>query len=358
MKIAILVHSFPPCWVGGTEIATYNIAKRLGELGNEVHVITELDDVLDSDEGFSIHRFPLKRVKILGYIYFWLRILPFLKKLDPDVIHCQGIVMGIPVFFKWWYHKPVIVYHRDNILDQSMEKYFSKPVLKRADTVIALTDYMKKRMLSVEEREILVINNGIDLDEFPPYSRKQVREKLGWDLEDVILINVGRLEKIKGTDYLIDAMRILKENKIQVKLIIVGDGKLKKDLEREVKKQQLNIEFMGNNIHERALEYLLASDIFILPSLSEGFPNVCLEAMAAGLSIVTTDIGGMSEIVDGNGFLVKPENPEEIARAVQKLVEDQDLREELGKKGKLKVKNYEFKRIVREIEEVYEDLVG
>jgi len=362
MKIAILVHSFPPKHIGGTEIATYEIAKRLGEMGHQIHIVTEQDQGQDSEShenGFIIHRYPIRRIKIIGYALFWMKIIPHLKKIDPDIIHCQGIVMGIPVLFKRWLKKPVIVYQRDNILNQSMEKYFSKTVLKRADTVIALTEYMKRNLQNITPREIKVINNGIHLEKNPPHHPEETRQKAGWDTNHTILISVGRLEEIKGIRYLIDAINIIKRKKLDTKLIIIGDGPQKKDLELQAEKLKLDhyVEFMGSLPHEKVLEYMAASDIFVLPSLNEGFPNVCLEAMASGLPIIATNIGGMSEIVeDGtNGYLVEPQNSVQIAGKVEKLVADNDLREKFANESKMKVKNYELNLIVEKIEKVYLD---
>ena len=101
---------------------------------------------------------------------------------------------------------------------------------------------------------------------------------------------------------------------------------------------------------------MIAADIFVLPSLSEGFPMVILEAMASGLPIVTTKVGGLPEIVlDGeNGFIARPEDPEEIARKVQLLLEDNDLRARMAQNNRNKAGHYTWEKVVDKLEEVYQ----
>ena len=220
-------------------------------------------------------------------------------------------------------------------------------------------------MLTLNQREILVISNGIKLERFQlegfkRVNKSQIRKKLGLDSDDTLLIYVGRLHPIKGVRFLIEAMNILKNNEIEIKLIIVGDGHHKRDLEMLIKNLELKnqVEFKGWIPHEIIPEYMAASDIFILPSLTEGFPNVCLEAMASGLPIITTKIDGMSEIIeDGkNGYLVSPKNPFQIAERLKDLIHNKNLRKKFAKENKLKVKEYEFNSIVNDIETVYLDI--
>ena len=118
----------------------------------------------------------------------------------------------------------------------------------------------------------------------------------------------------KGVKYLIETLNIIKNKNKNIRLFIVGDGEEREYLEKLVKELTLEdyVRFIGKIPNERVLEYMVASDIFILPSLSEGFPVTFLEAMASGLPIITTNVRGLSEIIiDGeNGFLVDPKSPE------------------------------------------------
>ena len=98
MKIAILVSTFPPKWLAGTEIATYNIALHLARRGHEVHVITSWDRDLpreSKEEGFYVHRVKRSRVRFLGIVVFWSRVLLLLRRVEPQLVHTQNIAMGI-----------------------------------------------------------------------------------------------------------------------------------------------------------------------------------------------------------------------------------------------------------------------
>ena len=100
---------------------------------------------------------------------------------------------------------------------------------------------------------------------------------------------------------------------------------------------------------------MAASDVFVLPSLSEGFPVVILEAMACGLPIVATNVGGIPYVVneEENGFLVMPKNSEQIAEKILFLLENKNVSEEISKKNKEMIKKYDLNNIIQELEKVY-----
>ena len=127
--------------------------------------------------------------------------------------------------------------------------------------------------------------------------------------DEKIIIFVGALRPVKGVRYLIEAMKVIIDENRTTKLFIIGDGVERESLERLVEKLGLgdHVNFIGKVPNERVPEYMIASDVFVLPSLSEGFPVTILEAMASGLPIVATNVGGLPEIIkeNENGFLVK-----------------------------------------------------
>jgi len=115
---------------------------------------------------------------------------------------------------------------------------------------------------------------------------------------------------------------------------------------------------MGKVPNEKVPEYMAAADIFVLPSLSEGFPVVIVEAMASGLPIVATNITGLPEIVhDGeNGFLVEPKNPAELAERILLLLQDDELRGRIAQNNKQRAKDYTWEKVIDRLEEVYEKI--
>jgi len=367
MRIAITIPLFPPKWLAGTEIATYNIAKHLARRGHEVHVITALDKGLPKEsmeEGFYVHRIFWRKIRFVGVISFWAKVFLILRKVNPDIIHAQSIGICIPAFIaKKLLRKPYVVWGQgsDVYLPGKFIKSISKLVLKNANTVIALTEDMKREMQKIYSRDVSVIPNGIDLNNFKSVSRKKARSKLQIKEDEKIILFVGTLRPVKGVRYLIEAMSGINQECPKVKLLLVGDGVDMPYLKRIVKHLNLKefVTFVGKVPNENVSQYMAASDIFVLPSLSESFGIVNLEAMTFGLPIVATRVGGLPEIIkDGaNGFLVEPKNPRQIAEKILLLLEDNELKEIISKNNKNKAKDYGWGGVVGKLEEVYRKLL-
>jgi N-acetyl-alpha-D-glucosaminyl L-malate synthase BshA len=363
MKIAILVGAFPPKWLAGIEIATYNIAKQLAKRGHEVHVITTLDEGLPKEtieDRFCVHRIFCRKIRFLGIISFWIKIFWHLKKIDPDIAHVQSVGSGIPGFLaKKLFKKPYIVWgHGSDIyLPDKFTKSISKLVLKNADAVIALTEDMKKKIQKICDRDVVVVPNGIDLERFNNLSKGDIRKRLKIKDDKKRIIFVGTLRPVKSVKYLIKAIKIIIQKDINTRLMLVGDGDERGNLEKLVKELSLEeyVKFVGKVPNEEVPEYMAVSDVFVLPSLSESFGIVNLEAMASGLPIVATKVGGLPEIIkDGeNGFLVEPKNPEELAEKVLSILGNNELRERITRNNKEKAKDYSWESVVEKLEEVY-----
>ena len=361
MKIAILVSLFPPKWLAGTEIATYNIAKYLAGRGHEVHVITTLDKGLPKEsmeKGVYVHRIFWRKIRFLGIMLFWMKIFLLLKRVNPNIIHVQSVGIGISAFLsKKILKKPYIVWGRGSevYLPWMFKKQISKLVLKNADAVIALTEDMKKEIKKSYDIDISVIPNGINLKNFENISKEKIRSKDG-----KIILFVGTLRPVKGVRYLIEAMKIIRQRNPNTRLMLVGDGEDREKLEGLVGEFDLKkcVSFVGRVQNEKVPVYMAASDVFVLPSLSEGFPVVSLEAMASGLPIIATNVGGLPEVVQNgeNGFLIEPRNSEEIAEKILLILRDNRLRERISRNNKEKSKEYGWETIVKRLEEVYQRL--
>ena len=367
MRIAITVPLFPPEWLAGTEIATYNIAKHLARRGYEVHVITSLDKGLPKEsmeERLYVHRIFWRKIRFIGIMSFWMKIFWCLKTIKPDIVHVQSIGMGIPGFLaKTFLKKPFVVYGRGSevYLPLTFKNTILKLVLKNADDVIALTEDMKNGMQKFCDKDILVIPNGIDLETFKGLSRETARTRLEIRDNANVILFVGRLHHVKGVKYLIKAMELIVRKNKNAKLMLVGDGEEREELESLVEKFGLKerVKFVGRVQNEEIPQYMVASDVLVLPSLSEGFPVTILEAMASGLSIVATTVGGLPEIVkDGeNGFLVEPNNYGQIAEKVILLLEDEELRYKISKNNKERTKRYSWGHAVNKLEEIYQSFL-
>jgi len=225
---------------------------------------------------------------------------------------------------------------------------------------------MKREIQKICSRHIFVIPNGIDFSRFSGLSREKARGELHINPDTRIILFVGgALRPEKGLRYLIEAMGIVSKKFPRSRLLLIGYKGKECELETQtlqglVKELDLGklVSFIGTVPHEKIPQYMVASDVFVLASLSEGFPNVLLEAMAAGLPIVATNVMGLPEIIkDGeNGFLVEPKDPEGIAEKVLQLLGDDGLRQRVSKNNQERVKAHSWEGVIDRLEEVYASL--
>jgi glycosyltransferase involved in cell wall biosynthesis len=198
----------------------------------------------------------------------------------------------------------------------------------------------------------LVIPNGVELDNYKNLQKQdfQVNNKK-------IIIFVGSLRPVKGLEYLIKAMGIIHVEMENTILMIIGDGEERKSLEKLVLKLHLEnvVTFIGEIPNENIPSYLVQGDVFVLPSLSEGFPNVLLEAMAAGLPIVTTNTKGLSDIIrnEENGYLVEPKNPQQLAEKLLMILKNSTQSKKISNNNIEKAKKYSWKNVVERLEDIY-----
>lgn len=172
--------------------------------------------------------------------------------------------------------------------------------------------------------------------------REDIRKKKGYP--SVVILYCGRMVWYKGVHYLLQAYNKLQKERNDIGLVLLGDGPEKKDYEDYVKKNNLKNVFFEGFIHQDDLpEYYIVSDIFVLPSLSDTWGLVVNEAMAFGLSVISTyAVGATYDLVkDGiNGFIVNPGNSDELYNALKKLCEDFELRKQMGIKSLEIIKDY------------------
>lgn len=370
MKIVILIGRFLPTTIGGSEFSSYSIAKQLSRRGHKVDVVTILDCDLPKEStqnGFCVHRVKTVEIPLLRYTIYGIKSLFVVKKIKPDIIHSHTIsfhAAGLAAFLiKKFLRIPYVVWGQGSDVYLSRKKsFFRKTVLKNSDAAIALTNDMKRHMQKIYDTPISVIPNGYDSDKFENLSESNLYNKLKIKKDEKVIIFVGRLHSIKGLSYLIEAMEIIYQKYPKSRLLIVGDGEERTNLENLVKKMNLDkcVIFIGMVPNETVPEYMVASDVFVLPSLSEGFPLTVVEAMASGLPIVATKVRGLPEIIkDGeNGFLVEPRNSEEIAKKVLLVLENDELREKISKRNKEEGNKYEWESIVEKLEEIYFGVVS
>lgn len=358
MRIAVLVERFPPKGQGGTEIATYFMAMHLARRGHDVHVITLLDEGMpyeSCEKGFFIHRIPLKKIRIFGAFFYWYAVLRTIRKIDPDIVHVQSLFSGMPALFSKKLLKiPYAVWGQgsDVYLPKGFIKWTSRMVMKNADSAIALTRDMKRAMQDICDRDIVIVPNGINLADLSGEPRRKDEADHGKRI-----LFVGRLSPVKGVQYLITAMKQVHDTIPDARLNIIGDGREREML--EALSVQLGIqeyvEFSGKVPHEKVLSLMQQADVFVLPSLSEGFPMVIIEALACGLPVVASRVGGMPEIItdDTNGYLVEAKDDTAVANKIIVLLQDEKLRKKISDNNRQLVRKYTWENITIELEKIY-----
>lgn len=361
MKIIILVWRFPPIWLSGMEISTCYLAEYLAKRGHEIHVVTTIGDEKFEeirDKGFQIHRIYFKKIPVLGVIYYWIETILQIRKIRPEIVHVQSLGIPVPpIFTKFFYNIPYSVWGRGS--DVYRPYWFinltSKILLKNADLVIALTENMKQSMLTIFPRKIIVIANGIPIDEYKDPDRKT--QSL---IQKNTILFVGRLHPIKGIDDLIKALKIVLIEFPDAELTIIGKGAERETLEELCQDLDLekHITFVGPVPNKEIKKFMINSKILVLPSRSEGFPVTILEAMACGLPIVATRVGGVPDIIDDgiNGYLVEKNNPNDLAIGIMKCLKEENCR--MIKENNLKkVDSFSWDTIAEQVDKNFSELI-
>ena len=213
---------------------------------------------------------------------------------------------------------------------------------------------MQKRHLvnlGVNRNKIITIPNGLTLPPMDINNRKHVHNKT--------ILCLARLDiDNKGQDILLNAMPKVLSQVPEVKLWVVGEGRDLEKLKRLVTKLKLNsyVEFKGRIDDSAKFFCMKNSQVLCVPTRTESFGIVNLEAMAYGLPIVTTNVGGIPEVVGDSAFLVPPNNPSALANALIQILNDDTLANDFRKKGLKRVKRFDWDALVKKYEKLYEEM--
>ncbi len=379
MKIAQISATFPP-YNGGTGNVCYNYSIELAKMGHEVTVFTCSYSEKNYEYPDSIKVNAFKPLFKIGNAPF---IPALLKIKDCDIMH-----LHYPFFFGaemiYLIHKLrgkeyFITYHNDVILKGFMGfflKFYNKIMMKlimRNASKICVTslDYAKHSEVGKiikNNEKIVEIPNGVNLSRFKlNISANALKNKYDLENENVILF-VGALDKahyFKGVEYLLKSLKlVLAKNVINPVLIVVGDGELKEyyiKLSQELKIES-NVRFVGKVNERELIEYYKLSDLVILPSITRGeaFGLVLIEAMALSKPVIASNLPGVRTVVDNdiNGFLVEPQNVDELSSKIQYMFQRGELMKKMGINGRKKVEdNYSWINIIKKLEKEYEEVL-
>ncbi|MBD3278870.1 MAG: glycosyltransferase [Candidatus Aegiribacteria sp.] len=243
---------------------------------------------------------------------------------------------------------------RNNLLGRKLDGWFYSSF----DAVTTVSDAVGRRLSewvpSVSEK-VRVVHNGIDLNRFSPSEASEKPKGV------LTIVSVGRLTQAKNYFRVLEAVsNVRKRTELELSYLIAGSGNLAEKLRKYSAELGLNdtVEFLGEIEDVSAL--LQSADIFLMPSIREGFGLAAAEAMASGLPVVASRLQGISEVVgtDGKcGILIDPESVDEISDALLKLIRDRPLAERLGAKGVRRAERFNISRTVDMYLELYEEMI-
>ena len=374
MRILILNYEFPPLG-GGAGNATFYLLKEFAKYDNlKIDLITSSVDkhkekqfsknikIYYLDIGKSNKNLHAQNFKNL-LKYSW-KSRKFAKHLiDKNNYNLTHSFFGIPCGYIAMNLKlPYIVSLRGSdtpfyskkyfLLDKLIFKKLSKKIWKNSRAVIANSEDLKNLALqSAPNQKIEIIYNGVDTEEFKP--SKEINQKF-------TVISTSRLIERKGIEYLVDAFIKFNKKYNNSKLLLIGDGNLKKELEEKVKMASIHkqVIFLGIVDHSKIADYYWQADVFVLPSLNEGMSNSLLEAMASGLAIIATDTGGAKNLVNSiNGVIIEKQNSDDIFNALEKLYLDKKLLEGMKVINREKIKKMSWEKIAEKYYQLYLNII-
>ena len=366
---------------GGAEVAAYYLAVNMAKRGHEISVFTtsiDHKDSIEKKENMVIYRYA-KNFRIgRSNISFGLFYKPEEYPLDVIHAHLSVKIDGLAALLHAKRRKiPLVVTHHadTNIYRGFVHKthivhFFSSYVIKKsfthANVIISPSEYYieESRFLGKYRDKIVVIPNGINVEDFSiSYSKEECRKKIGFAIDNNIILFVGNLTPYKGPDVLIKAMQIISKEVPDTELVFVGSGGMRAELEKLAEKIGIKNHLKFGGFIEESLKplYYKAADIFCLPSTmsTEVFPIVLLEASASGLPMVVSDLNTFKCIIeDGyNGLFTKRGDAKNLADAIIYLLQNGDVREEMRKNARKKVEDYSWEKIAKETEKVYERVI-
>jgi len=371
------------------QVSTLHIIDTLEEFGgaekNLVQIISRLDPAkykpivccfksgkVSEDlknKGFDIIDFKLKRIYDLSALVRAIKLIKMIRKNEIKIIvtwfECSdfwgsivGKIAGVPVLISMRRDMGFSLKKRHILVYRIINRFFDK--------IIAVSNSVKDIIVKeqkVNPDKILTIYNGVDINQNSEFNRNEIKKSLALDLDKPIVTILANLTPVKCHKVFLNAAaEIIKKSK-SVQFLLVGESK--NGYEKELSQFAENLGIKNNVIFSGFRSYvkeiLSISDVSVLSSSSEGLSNAILEYMAAGNPVVATDVGGNRELViDGiTGFLVPAHNPDALAGAIFKLLNNQTLSKEMGIRGRERVERFFAKNVmIKNIDSLFEKLLS
>jgi len=310
-----------------------------------------------------------------------LKLYRLIKKGTYDIVHTHTSKAGILGRMAAKLAGNVIIVHTphgsnyipnteipsvsNKLVNRTLFLWLDKFAAMISDKIIALTDSEVEHYMEIglirKKSDAVTIHSGIDLREFTEVKadKCKLKAQLGLPNDSKIITTVARLTGEKGYKYLIDAAQEVLCRVVNAKFLFVGDGILRDELEEEARRLHVEQDIMFLGLRHDVSRLLSVSDLFVLPSLYEGQGRVLVEAMAAGLPVVATKVGGVPDVVvDGEtGILVPAADSRALAMAIIRILTDEDKAKRMGQAGRERVDpEFSVETMVEKIDMLYRSL--
>lgn len=347
-----VVICLPNLSIGGAETMSSQLATNIDKTKFNVSFVVNhsrkdnrIMDILASDP--ELHVYFLDEDKGIS-LRAIRKMNKLLKQLKPDVIHTH--LHSYPYVSMYAMKHKVKILHTIHNMPIFESKKSGRKILKflfkhKYAIPVGISNIIAKETNELYKiTDTPTIYNPVDVKKFASPAKKEH--------STFTFITVGRMSEQKNQKLLLETFASVRKERPNTKLIFAGDGVLKDDLLVLANKLELdNVEFLGNvtNIEN----YYAESDVFVLSSIYEGLPMTILEAMAAGLAIVSTDVGGVKDIVTNNGLLVPSQNLEALKEAMISLIDNRQQLLELSKNSYNNAQKFDIKEIAEQYEDLY-----
>lgn len=293
---------------------------------------------------------------------FW-----FLVKIGKshDILVAQNpfVAAFLATLASFFVKKPVLIsVHGYEFSENRLHRMMKKFVCRRAFRFRAISEKVKQEIISwgIYSNKIDIVEDRVDCNHFNPLvNGEEIRNKL--KIKNKMALSIGSLIEIKGFDTLLEAIKLVKNAKKDLKFIIIGEGSLRNKLERNAKELKIDdcTKFIGKILYEETPKYYAASDLFIHPSNVEAMGRVILEAEASQKPVIATNVGGIPEAVNAqSAILVPPKNPQRLAEEIIKVIDDESLAIKMGEAGRRFVlEKFEFWKQEEKLISLYEKII-
>lgn len=370
---------------GGAQKAMLLLASGLVDQGHEVTIAAMYDkdqyiQLFENAYNLKIHDLEMKLVnqdsgKLFNVWYIirgLLRLFFLMRQTKADILQTFTYYSNIIGPIVGWFARVPIRISSQRLVMKNRSKSFlildriivNSPFVHRMTAVSARTRQFCIQEEGMEPGKVTTIRNGIDLGQFQiqkQINREQIIDSSRIKNSTFLAATVARLHPQKGHVYLLQAIfEIVKEIQ-DIHFLFVGDGPISSDLTNLISNLQLNDYVNMTGMYPDVLNILAVSDVFVLPSIYEGLPNSVMEAMAAGVPVIATDVGGTLELIeDGkDGILVQPADPAALADAITTLYYDHDLGQRLAKSAREKiVTDFSQENVTSRYIDLYMDLMS